>query len=346
MERSELLGALKRTAAALGPDDKMPALSSFFFDGRTVRAYDDEVALMAPCHLKVRGGLAGKSLMAWLSSCGAEDVSVEGNKDVTMVCGQSTMKMSVTVPELFPFERPDVERGIMIPAPLALLDSMRKVVACMGTDEAHPWRMGVTLSVRDGVASVFTTNNVAAAAAECIVDDDVDAFEVVLPPRFVTMLMGMTKGQGATAMTVGDGWVIAELDDGTELCGRTMVETNVDQFVQLIEGARSSVDYDVAIPDTLVEIIDRTTKVLAASNAPYADMSIKSGSLTITGQSGIAALMDSVAVDGDHPNAKARVQPGELLNLIGPAEHMALTEHAVILSGVNYTALVSVETDD
>ena len=68
MERTELLGAIKRAQPAISAKGVVPSLASFFFDGEWVRAYDDEIAIETRCGLPVDGGINGKVLAGWLAA--------------------------------------------------------------------------------------------------------------------------------------------------------------------------------------------------------------------------------------------------------------------------------------
>jgi hypothetical protein len=346
MNRAELQTALKLTAAALARDDKAPALSSYFFHDDRVHAYDDEICLSTPCEFPVDGGVNGKHLVAWVSTCSGDEIKVTGTKEMQLTCGRSKLKLSMLNTKLFVFDPPDEYEGNVIVAPAELAEAIMKVARCMGTDVQYPWRMGVTVrSDGVGVADVYASNNIAVAQAWAHVVDDGKAVEVVLTPRFVEVFLKLYKDEGVDAIAVGNGWAKATFADGTELVGRTITDVRADTF----EGIFSTVCGDgslevMVVPEGLAEVVKQTDKMLSVTKATtYADLVVKGKTMTVTAQTGIAALLDSVPCDTDM-SISVKVQPKELLLLLDFANEMSVTHQAVILLGDDYVGLLSLAT--
>lgn len=344
MEREQLMKALKLAGGAVSTKEDMPALASYFFDGKWVRAYDDEVAISTRCTMPLEGGVSGKVLTTWVGACSGVDVEVLGGegKERMLQCGRSKLSVSLLDPKDFVFEEP-AEAEATLEAPLDLLEAMGHAQIYMGSDEAHPWRIGMTISVDDGKARVFTTTNVAMAYATAPVESD-EAIEIVIPIRFVNLLLSMSKTQGLAALRIGKGWIEATFDDETVLFSRTLKEVNVAGYEKVLTHMYGGKPTFIPVPEGFVDVIERVGRVMSATREESATLQIKKGSMLIhtAGTTGLAALADNVQCAPEHPDVSVHFVPASSLPALKLAKEMAVVPNAILLRGQDFESFVSV----
>ena len=354
VSRAELLQAVRRVAPALiSQESAPPVFRSVFFDGARVTAFDDEIALSSKIDFDgFQGGLDGKLLIGWLSTCTADDVHLEkqSKSSVKLTCGRSKLFLSTLGLGEAVYKRPDDDNpeDVWLGAATNVVEAARLVIPCMGSDMAHPTRVGVTVSIdNDGIATVAATNNVTMAVAS--VQTDVVApyshFEFVMWPRFASMLESMSRMDGVRNITIGVdcGWLLAEFESGDELFGKTGLEVDIGTFVGMAESLDADLKFGIPVGDRFAEVVERVAKIaqLSQSKNQTAALKITSHGVQFSVNTGLAALADSVACRHTHSECSIVVNTAMLKNVMAQVTELAVSEHVVGLRGPAHSVWVS-----
>ena len=106
MNRSELVTKLELVGRALSDQDMVPIFKCFVFDGRTVSAYNDSIAIITSCELG-KFALNGNTLLGLLKNSHFEEVLLTPEKeDITIKAGKSRFKLPYFTQEEFLFKEP------------------------------------------------------------------------------------------------------------------------------------------------------------------------------------------------------------------------------------------------
>lgn len=358
---ADFLKALKRAAPALAPKDDIPALSSFFFDGVSVRTYDDEVAITVPCDVDIEGGVNGALLLAWLGAVSTKEFTVDGGEPlappprvvgyreippgaVVLTAGRSKITLPVISSELFAFQPEDEAPRVEIPAPINLIESMRQCAPYMGNDAAHPWRMGMTIRVTLDQTEVFATDNTGVAHGTCRLDvygDEEEHYEVSIPSRFVQLLLDAVKVTGVDSLMLGDGWIEANLEDGSDLFSRTQAEVRVENFENPLAMVMEQCDSPVPIPDGFNELMGRTNKVLIAVKGESAKLKVGKSSLSVSTQGELLSLADTLRMVKSHESVSVLFMPSMMLPVLPYVTDFQLCDQAIAFMGQGFEAVIA-----
>jgi len=345
MERELLYRALKMASAALASRDDVPSFASFFFNGKSVRAYDDELAITVRCVLPIKGGLAGRPLLAWVSGLNGTDIAVEASENsVRLKCGRSRIDLPLIPGKLEAYVDPE-EQGIFVSAPLELYEGMQRCAPYMGNDSAHPWRIGMTLHIEKGKALLYATDNVAIVRAEASVEADANV-EIVLLPRFVHQLLSFAKTGSVSSIRLGNGWARATFDDKTQLFSRTLGEVQAKNYARALDAVWHEVPSEVEIPARLSGMLHSLDRVLSASKGSEANLSIGKGKLSLSSDGASVSVNESAKLEGKHPEIRVKIKPKVMLSAIDLATHMAVIDRAVTLRGERFDFAMSVISED
>lgn len=344
---ADFLKVLRRAAPALAQKDDIPALSSFFFDGVSVRTYDDEVAITVPCDVDIEGGVNGALLLAWLGAVSAKDFKLGntlGCDSQPITAGRSTITLPVISSDLFAFQPEDETPRVEIPAPINLLEIMRQCAPYMGNDAAHPWRMGMTLRVTLDQTEVFATDNTGVAHGTCRLDvhgDEEECYEVSIPSRFVQLLLDAAKVTGVDSLMLGDGWIEANLEDGSDLFSRTQAEVSIEHFESILTRVMEQCDAPVPIPNGFSELMERINKVLIVVKGESAKLKVGKSSLSVSTRGELLSLADTLQMVEAHETVSVSFVPSMMLPVLPYVTDFQVCDQAVAFMGQGFEAVIA-----
>src|SRR5216110_1843170 len=149
MKREELVEKLQLVASALATDNMVPMFQCFVFDGKTVTAYNDALAIITDCAVAESFAVNGQVLLGLLTNSHADylDFTLE-SEDLLVKAGKSTFRLPYFPKTDFLFTVPEAEDIPGCPIDINLIDGLQACLLTSSTDNAQPALMGVCL--RDG----------------------------------------------------------------------------------------------------------------------------------------------------------------------------------------------------
>jgi len=294
MTREELLSILKQVSPALSIDGTVPSFCCFFFDGNTVTAYDDQIALEAPCSVDFIGGLKGSLLNSFLSACHAKKVSfsVKGESCVVK-SGKSKLALGVLDPSDFLFSFPKTKKSNILVLTRDILACIKIACVSAGYDSSYPWRIGVTVRVSKNRATFFSSDNQSMTRCSLKLHGKHSDMEVILPPRFCELLLD--NEADSQTLFVGKGWLVAVFESGARLFARSIPEVRIDKFEEVL----ATVDWRkggfLEIPLVVEGCLDRALVVISGDKQ-YTNLFLKKDSLKFYTQGDIGEVEDLIMV--------------------------------------------------
>jgi len=343
MERTELVKVLGRTSAALmtGKDDEQP-FKSVFFDGEKARAYDDEIYVEVPCELAVKGGIDGKFLKVWAGGCSGVEIKVADFDNGTVTrwtCGRSTVRTPTLSDDTLVYERPTDKPFKVGNAKKDLVESLKRVSISMGDDDSHANTSGVTMRVTSEGTTLYATNNWTLArtlsAAKLLIKKGKPR-DVLIPARFVELVISFAKGDKLTSFVVGEGWQEATFESGVVLWGKgSQGEPDVAAFERVMEKALpdESDEFQTAeIPKGLNVAMSRLGSVLALSTEKIATVEVTKGKIILKGKTAMGEVDERIALK-DHPDVEAQTfAPSLTRKAFEHAEQIRVGDMLVLMS--------------
>jgi hypothetical protein len=219
-----------------------------------------------------------------------------------------------------------------------LAQSLDFVATSIGVDQAHAWRLGVTLDFGDGV-ELFATDNLSISSCECAGRvTGLAKKSIILPAAFVSAVCKVKRDP--------ESWVISQnmigvVYDGQSIYSRTLGRGEPHKHRKLLE----SVDWDgfVAIPDEFSKAIESCLIFLTKEDDAI-DLIVSKGTLVVRVKSDKGETetdMDFVAKKSLGVKVSART----LLRQLKGCESMAILEHAILLRNKVGDRMVAVLSD-
>lgn len=345
MQRAELIETLKQVAPALASKDFVPVLACFCFDGKLVTAFDDLVALQAPCTLPIKAGIRGRLMLDLLTASRAKELVLDdaSEQEIVLKAGRSRIKLPRIDPEHFIFEMPEPE-GVAVPLSDKVIDALKRVAISMGTDPSHPWRMGVTLLVTAEGISFYSSDNVTVSRArveQAGLVKKKDTFKCVLAPRFVELLLSQAaKREGTLNLT--SGWSMACFKSGLKLFCKTVNDLELERYEHLFEAVSQMEERLVPIPKGTDLALQRALALLDGATDKLTELTVRDGVMSLFSKSQHGEVRDRLRF-ADHPDAKTVIQPEMLHRAIPHSSHMAVDpELAVLLIDEDFDHIISI----
>lgn len=349
MERKMLLDALRRVQGACASNPPVPAMGSVFFDGCYATTYDGELAIRTPCQLPVDGGVELKPLVAWVSGCAGPVVSVQVKGEVAhFKCGRSTFKAPLVDRDQLVFDEPRGV-GVWIADEGTLMPAIQRAAGFMGNDQAHPTRMGLTVTVEAmGQIKLYATDNIT-MVFDAIANGGMDSpFAVVLPPRFVKLLLSMQREGLLTSIEIGDGWAygsfyIEDLGDEYAVFTRTGTEVAIDDYQRVFNNVLGSVDKmgSAPITDEVRDAIKHVAAVLNALGENECQLEIAGGELTVKTAVDARASATQTVPNVEHANGSIQCAAKELVRIIEGSKWFTFNDTALVAWGDTQVSLLA-----
>jgi hypothetical protein len=203
----------------------------------------------------------------------------------------------------------------------------------MGDDGAQPWMRGMALRVtKEGRCDVWASNNLTLGAGSAIEEGATGDVGVLLSPRFVVLLLAMTKTLGLESLRFGAGCVEAVLENETVLVAKTLSGFSATQYSTKVEALCGlAAKKWVPVPEGFDTIVDRVKRMSSVMDKGAASLSVKGGMMSMStgAQDSGLFLTDAVSVPSSYPEVSVLVNPALLGQLLGKAKDLSILPMAV-----------------
>lgn len=222
VEARELKTAMKMVAPALISLDFAPILGHYCFDKSTglVYAFNDSLALAVETDLADVLDCGVPNLLFKTLTDSDENVSIEVKESVLNLRFSGRGKAHVKIPtlskEVFLFDPPtdsELKSPILdFELDKGFVGKLTKLLKLTGEDVLDAFQTGVTLIVRDGEASVYSTDARTLSLSNLSMDVDVSYAAVVLPKMFCEQLVSWYDSGASLVLKVFDSFVWVDAD--------------------------------------------------------------------------------------------------------------------------------------
>ena len=349
MLRSDLLERLQTVSPALSNKDIIPILTHFWFTGKELMAFNDQIAISLPCKTDFNGAVPGKVMLEILKNSKAKNIELLAvDSSLTIKAASSKVKMPILASDNFSiFEMPKVDKDDKY-VPLDISDFIAGLECCMrsiGIDTSMPDQLGVTL-IADGdkAISMYSTNNNTISYASIPLKKKYTLKNrIVLSSTFCQQVMSMCKGISSARLYLGDGYALLQVSD-KHLFGRLIDTDSPTDFKGMIEHhfpvtAKKKL---IPIPTKMQLILERA--VIAASagiEVIPTNITVNDGKIKFVTKHKKLEMVDYLTIGDGHPNVNTRIQPKHLKAGYGYFDKMMFTESCAIMTKGDFIYMIA-----
>lgn len=313
MDKAVFLAALERAAPALSKKELLPVFGAFKFDGKHVTAYDDQVAVIAPCETPFRAVLNGEGLLTYVKGLGAREINVK-EKDGSFVfsAGRSRLTMAQIPYDDHTFEPPKTGATGVVTFDDDALDVLRAGAVAMSSDESQAMFLGLFVALKGGkFYSIGSNGRYCLMASMEHPGDDVEG---QLSPRFVKLLLAQ-KAKLRSLTWTGD-WAVAETEDGVRVLGRNLGTGNGSKFWLEVPKKMTTDDPSIPWPEGFEEAIVRAAAT--ADELPSTLLEVVDAEMALTTNGTVSRARDVLDLSVSLPEGKLKFNPHLLMPLMKP----------------------------
>lgn len=338
IDRPSLVAILKKLAPALHSKDLVPALACFCFAADSVHAYDDTCGLTFPAKLGITGGVRGELLLSFLNASHSKMADVTpGDGSILFRAGRDKLETQLLPEDDFLFTAPKLEGATPVKIDGPFLVALTRAALSMGRDASTTWRYGVTCVPHAAGYALYATDAVTVTRA-VVGKLGTPGELVLLPPRFVDLLLAQSKDDAPKRMSIAEQWCEVKFQSGLKLFTRTVTGAAPEKYDALLEQINETTKgLAVEIPKGLQHCLERAQLVVKYSKEPHTRVTADGTNLRFETKSAAGDVRGSVLCG--HAAAEALVPPELILRGLPHAEKIAIVSECVKLSARGYTFL-------
>lgn len=348
MERRQLLDTLGTVAPALASTDLIPVLTHFWFTGKTVMAFNDQIAISTPCATDFKGAVPG-DLLQLTKLSKAKDVTLEtpDDKELVIKLASSRVKLGLLDPEAFLFEMPMPSSADFLQTGKVaeFLDVVRNAMRSVSSDTSIPDQLGVTLIAEKGVLHVCSTNGMTMTHATIKVNGSPGFKDrVILSAPFCNQMLALAKTEKKLQLEIHDDHALLVCSDGTILFGRLIESPQPLNFLGVLDENFPDEDRKllIEIPTKMHLILERAV-VIAESKADRTKttITVRDGKMKFFSASDRGEVADTMLVGETQPEVSMRIEARHLKNGYGDFDRMLITERCAVMVKDNKMYMVA-----
>jgi hypothetical protein len=337
MKRLELLSVLKSVSPALPGRSLIPILNCLCFDSKSVVAYDDVVALKAPCDVGLCGGLPGPLLLAFLEASNSSEVVISTDENVAnFKLGRSKMKIPIIPSEDFLFVAPK-NRGDTLELTKEFLDSLSFISRSSAEDVHNANRSGITLWFEKGSLIMYATDAVTFVKISLQIPypSQFSGACMILRERFHTLLR---KISATRLRLTADGDIIGSRGK-LRLYGKITPGADSSMYENMLTAVVPENLQFAKIPTGLSRCLERALLL----NKETTRFSYADGRLEVFTEGGGSELRDSIKLSLDIPPIVVYTCAEYLLRYLDAVDFIGISDRCFVLKGDDCQVVVAVK---
>jgi hypothetical protein len=308
LKRDELVNKLRVCSMALATQPVVQIHQHFVFDGTTVSAYDDNLAILTPCKA---GPFAihGPTLLGLLEASAGDDAGLAPDEThITIRTGRSTFKLPYLTEDAFLFEPPEEEWSYETAISENLLNGFRAALLTVSNDLSKPAMMGVCL-LRDAKHTALYSCD-GDGMTKVPLGKGGDELWLMMPSRFCETILKVMEGTDAEkgVLRANAEWVNASFNNGYEVYGRLIEVTTRLGYEELVtDTLKKQKTVYLKVPEGLGAGLVRAQVITKFQTVPTT-LTVEGdpSRLKLLTENSVGTVRDSFQFQG-HPEVQANV---------------------------------------
>ena len=340
-KRDELLSLMMLVRSALATQSFIPAWTHIRLAEGSATTYNDtaSISVKTPLLGMNPGCVPGELFIKALSSFNADSVLLQehpNERALVVTSGRSKLK----IPTL-PVE--DFKMPVLKGAPASIdlnddiLAAIGKCLFSVGTDPTHPEQMGVTLGAPNGLAVLYSTDNmtISRCATKSAISLPGDA-PVILPTFFCEQLLSLAKAyiDDDIVLNVYPGALQVVFGKKATLLTKTLVDMEVRDFEDVIKKYLDIETLKAAtmpIPKSFDAAFNRAMLILALETDKATTVTPSSEGVTLFSKSSLGESDDEFTLDKKVRVKPFKVDPGHVLRAAKSCGSVAFYDRVLVL---------------
>jgi DNA polymerase III sliding clamp (beta) subunit (PCNA family) len=332
MKRADLVKTLELLKPALAGTNLVPVYQCFMFNGKTVTATNDQIAIIAECKADAAFAVKGDILLGLLQNSRAEEVKFNlEDFDCHITASKSNFKLPYIPKDDFLFQPPHTKRfAHSLTIDSALLEGLQACLQTTSKDNTQPALMGVTLHHGD---QLWSCDGDAVTRCNLKVDRS-DGPDLLIPNAFCEALIKVAIDTDAKAgeFELDNEWAQATLDTGYTLYGRIAKVDKPLDHTKLVNDTlgkkpEGTLDF-VPVPKGLNNALSRA-RVVADPESAKTVLTVDANKLKLVTETSVGVVRDSMPVAGHQP-VTAYVSAAFVQRAISLCEEFAILENCTV----------------
>jgi DNA polymerase III sliding clamp (beta) subunit (PCNA family) len=333
MKRADLVQTLEHLKPALASTNMVPCYQCFLFDGESVTATNDEIAIIAAFKADQAFATKGEILLGLLKNTRTEDVkfSLEEH-DVHVAAGRSIFKLPFIPKSEFLFEEPQiVQFETVLPINADLLGGLEACLLTASDDNTQAALMGITISKG---SILFGCDSDAVTRSKQRVQAN-DAPDRLIPTDFcktVVRLITATEARRGE-FCISEDWAMATIDNNYRVYGRiAKVDKPLDHQNLIDETLKKQKVTFVDVPKGFDRALSRA-RVIADPESGKTVLTVEGDRLKLVTETSMGIVRDSVAIG--HQPVTANVSAELVQRAISLCDQMAILDSCTVYRAGN-----------
>lgn len=353
MERVDLLDRLELVNAGLSTSHLIPVLTHFWFTGKSVMAFNDQIAVSVPCAMPFKGAVPGSIMLGFLRNSMAAQVEfteTDVHNELRMKASRAHLTLATLPDSEFIFKLPAFDETNAFKITKEFRAALTLCMASVGTETQSADLLGVTL-VREGdELELYATDNRTIMFAKAPLKKKVRDFgRVILSPVFCKQLLSLSDGNDEALVEFTPEHALLRFGDKRFLFGQYItayrpqplkeniayhMKGTTKLMVPIVKREQLGNMLERAIIITEGPSRDAFAKMKEVSRAGISAMEItvEAGVMTMYSKSPRGELTDRIALP-QASDAKLFINPRDMKTGVALFEHMLVTDRCVLMTG-------------
>lgn len=348
MKRSEFLEQLETVAPALASNDLIPILTHIWFSKDRIMAYNDVIAIGAPCDSGFTGAVPGQTLLNLLKMSRAKEVKFTTVKDELEVKAAASVFRLSTLPAdhfVFSMPKPQKKQETALLGNKQFLESIDTCLRSVSSDTSKPEHLGITLLPdKDNLEFYSTDSHTITHTKFALQGGNQIKKRVVLSAEFCRQLTQLGKSHKLTGLEINEDSAIARTGDGVELFGRLIEIGSPLDLAGVLKNHLPEKFRKKAIP------IPARMKLVLERATIIAEMDVERTKTTVTIRDNVAKFFtkskwgevsDTLPLEAEHEDIAFKIEAPRFKSAIDYFDNVLFGDSSTLLIKGNAIHLIS-----
>ncbi len=335
IDRGELIDALNKIKPGLAKNDIVEQSTSFVFDKKTVRTFNDSVNVQHAFKSGITGAIKADEFFRLVNKFKDEKIDLTVENSQLLIKGKNTeaalsIDEEIKLPEL---KIPGMNSKKWMKLPESFLDGIQ---ICIFSASKNMIRPELTcLCVKDKY--IFSTDSFRATVWD--MKDEVDQ-DFLLPASAAAEL----KKYNPVKYMIDDNWLHFVNSEKTHFSCRLM--SGLDKFpIEIIEKMMEVDGKEIALPDSLQDVLDRVQTLVSADFEVdrFVTVKIQKNALICHGKGPLGWVKEKVKIKYDGEEIEIKVQPTMLIQILEHLDKMTIGDK-LLFDSKHFTHFICLST--
>ena len=343
MQRAELINNLQNVAPALSENTLIPLLTHFWFTGKQLMAFNDQIALAMPYRSEFKGAVPSKLLDLLRVGGESRDEVMELNANsgthLKVRVGRSRLQLAMLEPQ-FVFELPPATVNPSQPLN-KLIAAIEHCLVSVGTDTSAPEYLGITLEQEDDRIAMYATDGGSLSHMVIRAGLTLPDERVILPASFCRQMLRLAQANGDGPATFAFGQRTSGgsperyalfLAGDAVLYGRLLESRSPLPFHQVIGDYLPAQYRDqlIPVPREFADALERAF-IVCDPQRKRMELKVEGGRLKLLAQTDVEEVSEAIPFRG-HDDVTLSVEPRLIRRGLPLADKMMFSDRCVVLA--------------